>query len=133
MTIGRPSDYTPELADEICRRLVTNSMRRICMADDMPCEATVYNWLLKEPAFLEKYRVSREMQSHVMADVGSHMGLFGVGGDPQAANVQLNAIKWAASKLAPKYYGDKLDLNHGGQGEGNPQRVVISWADDEAE
>jgi hypothetical protein len=37
--------------------------------------------------------------------------------------VRLNALKWAASKIAPRHYGDKLDLNHGGQAE-NPVKVI---------
>lgn len=123
MPAGRPSDYTPELADEICRRLVTTSMRRICMAQDMPSEQTVYTWLQKHPEFLEKYRASRELQSHYMADIGTEMGMYGVS-DPQSAAVQLNAIKWATSKLAAKHYGDKQELNIGGA-DGGPLTVVI--------
>lgn len=31
--------------------------------------------------------------------------------DPHKARLQIDARKWYASKLAPKKYGDKLDLN----------------------
>ena len=33
------------------------------------------------------------------------------GVDPQAARVRIDAYKWRASKLAPKRYGEKLDLS----------------------
>jgi hypothetical protein len=122
---GRPTDYSEELTTEICNRLVSQSMRRICMAPDMPSEQTVYTWLGKYPEFLEKYRVARELQSHCMADIGAHMGLHPADiHDPQAASVQLNAIKWATSKLACKLYGDKLDMSLGGQKDA-PLTIVL--------
>ena len=134
MTTGRPTDYSEELADLICLRLCTESMRRICMDPEMPSERSVYTWILKYPSFLQKYRAAREAQSHYMADIGSHMGMFGVGSDPAAANVQLNAIKWATSKLAMKYYGDKLEMNVGGTDPDNPDnpvkhRVIVEWSE----
>ncbi len=101
------------------------------MDEGMPSERTVYTWLLTHPEFLQKYRDAREAQSHYMADIGAHMGMFGVGGDPAAANVQLNAIKWATSKLAMKHYGDKLEMNVGGQDGDNPvkHRVIVEWSE----
>jgi hypothetical protein len=35
--------------------------------------------------------------------------------DAQQARVELDARKWVASKLKPKRYGDKLDLEHKGE------------------
>lgn len=47
--------------------------------------------------------------------------------DVQAFNsrqrLRIDARKWAASKLKPKKYGDRIDLNHGGQ-SGNPVQVL---------
>ena len=33
---------------------------------------------------------------------------------PDAARVLISSKQWRASKLAPKKYGDKLDMNHSG-------------------
>lgn len=112
---GRPSDYTPELADEICRRLVAESMLKICMDDHMPSRVTVYNWLGKHEDFYTNYERARLLQSHHIADVGAHMSIHGVGSDPQAAAVQLNAVKWTAATLAPKRYGSKMDVTSDGE------------------
>ena len=63
-----------------------------------------------------------------MADIGAKYGH-----EPgRNSNVQLKAITWAASKLAPKHYGDKLNLNHGGQDGENPVKVerVLFLADE---
>ena len=32
-----------------------------------------------------------------------------------ALRLKIDTLKWKLSKLAPKKYGDRLDLNHGGQ------------------
>lgn len=45
---ARPSDYTPELADLICARIIEGeSLRSICKDDDMPSAVSVYAWLRK--------------------------------------------------------------------------------------
>jgi hypothetical protein len=124
MAGGRPTDYTSELADLICERLATESMLKICMDPEMPAQRTIYNWLLRHPEFMLKYREAREAQAHYMADVASHMGMHGDIYDAPAAAVRLNAIKWAASKLAGKHYGEKSELNIGGT-DGAPLTVVI--------
>jgi hypothetical protein len=130
MTEGRPSDYTLEMAETICRELAEGrSMVELTMRPNMPAQSTVYLWLEKHPEFSEMYTRARERQAHTIADRAAHMALHGAA-DPQSAAVQLNAIKWMAARLAPKHYGDKLDLNHGGQGKENPQRLVIGWDDD---
>ena len=115
MPAGRPSDYTPELADEICRRLPGESMIHICLDDHMPTRQTVYNWLGGHPDFFDNYERARVLQAHNVADVPVHMSLYGVGDDPQGAAVQLNACKWTATSLAPKRYSDKLDVTSKGE------------------
>ena len=45
---GRPTDFTKELATDICMRLIElGSLRKVCKAEDMPDKATVFRWLLK--------------------------------------------------------------------------------------
>ncbi len=34
--------------------------------------------------------------------------------DPNRARVRIDARKWVASKLAPKKYGERLDVSHSG-------------------
>ena len=33
--------------------------------------------------------------------------------NPNAARVAIDALKWTASRLLPKRYGDRLDVQHG--------------------
>lgn len=109
---GRPTDYTPELADLICEAIASGgALYKMCQdRDDFPAESTVYLWLQRYPEFSEKYARARERQADrrcdeivTIADEATDAGL---------ARLRVDARKWQASKLAPKKYGDKLE--HGG-------------------
>ena len=75
---GRPTAYSQEVADIICSSLIAgDSLITICNKPDMPCPATVYNWLatatredssseLKE--FLDRYTRAREMYADAIFD-----------------------------------------------------------------
>lgn len=49
-----------------------------------------------------------------------------------AMRVKISAYQWRASKLQPRRYGDKLDLNIGGQPE-NPIALGITFAEPDPE
>ena len=57
--MGRPSDYTLELAAEFCSRIAAGeSVRSVCKADDMPCDKTIFLWLQRHKDFLQHYELA---------------------------------------------------------------------------
>src|SRR6185369_9707606 len=59
--IGRPSDFTPEVAEEICDRLGGGeSLRTICQDENMPGLRTVMTWLARDKEFQQQYTRARE-------------------------------------------------------------------------
>ncbi len=124
----RPTDYTPELADQICAELASGiSLRTVCNADDKPCTATVFNWLRRYPEFLHQYEKAKEESADALveemldiADDGTNdwmevndkgggcVGYKINGEHVQRSRLRVDVRKWAASKLKPKKYGDKL-------------------------
>lgn len=60
--MGRPTDYTKEIADEICVRLASGRslLSIVNDDDDMPPERTVFGWLSKYPEFQQNYARARE-------------------------------------------------------------------------
>lgn len=145
--IGRPSGFTPDIANEICDRLAKGeSLRSITGADRddfMPSESTVRNWLAKgeageQPfdAFLRQYTRAREMQADgyaaeviEIADAPNKQTLPDgtvIENDPQRDRLRIDARKWYASKLAPKKYGDKLDLSSS-DGTMAPKPCVVKF------
>jgi hypothetical protein len=67
--IGRPSKYTPELADAICAEIAMGySLRTICKSESMPCVKTIFNWFRTQPDFLQQYEKAKETQADYLAE-----------------------------------------------------------------
>lgn len=74
--MGRPTDYTPQLALKICDRLVCGqegtetegkpeSLRSICRDESMPSITSVMRWLDKHEEFRVQYACARELQQEI--------------------------------------------------------------------
>lgn len=128
---GRPSIYSQELAETICKRLAQGeSMRSICFDDDMPSQATIYNWLADEKmcSFLEMYTRAREVQAECLAeeiisiaDDGANDTYIDDEGQRKTdydniarSKLRVEARKWVAAKLLPRKYGDRVQVDHTG-------------------
>lgn len=112
---GRKTSYTPELAEAILERLASGeSMVQICADEQMPGLRTVMRWAVEHDQFGTEYAQAREAQAEVMDDK-ILTAADKAKEDPQAARVQIDAYKWRAAKLAPKRYGDKIDVTSGGE------------------
>ncbi len=131
--MGRPTGYTKKIADLICERLSEGeSLRSICISEDMPNKATVFRWLNLHADFNDQYARAREEQAESLADEiisiadeasspllvegiplqDKNGNLIMVTDQASVAHAKLRteARKWVASKLKPKKYGDKLEL-----------------------
>lgn len=66
---GRPSSYTPELAQKICDLIRDGySERKICMMADMPPLRTLQEWKDKYPEFLQQSARAREESAEKFND-----------------------------------------------------------------
>lgn len=128
--LGRPTDYTPALADEICAELVTGrTLRDVCRDAGMPDESTVRLWAqVNRDGFAVRYRRAREIGYHAMADEMLEIAddsrndfvarrrASGDGGPVidhehvSRARLRVETRRWLLAKALPKIYGDKLDL-----------------------
>ena len=123
------STYTTQMADIICIRLSEGeSLKGIVRSEGMPDRATVYRWLLEQPAFCDKYARAREEQADTLADEiiaiadespeinevrdknGDVIDIKIDSGYVAYQKQRIEARKWTAMKLKPKKYGDKLEL-----------------------
>lgn len=122
MAGGRPTIYTPELVDLICQRVATHTcgLTPLCeMYEDMPHRDTVNEWRYRYPEFSDKYAEAKRFQAELMAEeineIASqkHYYIDAEGnkrvdsGFIASQRLIVDSIKWQASKLAPKIYGDK--------------------------
>lgn len=129
MKIGRPTDYTPELVEEICDAIAcsTKGIRRLCKEGvDWPNPDTIYRWLKEHKDFRDQYARAKRLQVEAIvdeileiADDGSQDAV--VNNDSKVtinhehinrSRLRIDTRKWLASKLAPKLYGNKVDATH---------------------
>lgn len=100
--------------EQIMSQLETGkSLVQVCKQDNMPDRETVSRWMRDEPGFAARYAHARAMQADTLfAEMASIEDKVTVGSmDSHAARVVLDSMRWRASKLAPKVYGDRLDVS----------------------
>lgn len=124
-TMGRPSIYSDELANDICTRLgLGQSLRKICLDEDMPSLRSVMGWLTTKPDFLQQYTRAREIQAETQFDelidivdqppelnyvTDKNGELVEVKFDSsyvQWMKLRVDTRKWTAARMAPKKYGE---------------------------
>ena len=111
---GRPSKYSDEMAEKICEKIANGrSLRSICAEDGMPTTSTVCKWLIENKEFSEQYARARDKQADYFAEE-----IIEIADSAEAesaavakAKLQIDARKCAASKIAPKKYGDKQEID----------------------
>lgn len=112
---GRPSVYSQAVADRICEEIVIGrSLRSICQDKDMPSIASVIKWLREKDDFSSQYARAKEEQADTITDDMEDIARDNTI-DVARARLIIDTRKWAASKLKPKKYGDKLDMTTNGK------------------
>ncbi len=139
----RPSQYSPEIVDAICERMTNGQgLLKICTDPEMPGRVTVYRWLEANPDFKQRFARAREAQmdfyaEQILSIAFDESGdiILDQGKDGKTSSVanhakvqrdrlKVDSLKWIASRLFPKRYGDKMELL--GQSE-EDKHFTISW------
>jgi hypothetical protein len=88
--------------------------------EHMPASCMIYRWLDNNESFREQYAQARVRQADYYAEMiidesfGAH--------DASIGRLRMDALKWASSKIAPKKYGDKIELE-----SNNNQNLTLSF------
>ena len=115
--MGRPTDYNTDRAATICSRIACGeSLRKVCMEDEMPSATSVFLWLTKYPDFADNYANAQRERSEALYEE-----MFEIGDDVKAdpaevskAKLRVDTRKWALARMNPKKYGDKIAHVGGG-------------------
>jgi len=125
LKMGRPTDYCDEIVARICETVAAHpiSQAKICaMYDELPDEITIRKWRFKYPDFALKYREAKRLQAELYAEETIEISnetnmLIDADGNQKVdpghvayCRNRMNARQWHAAKLAPKVYGDKLEV-----------------------
>lgn len=127
--VRRPHTFDADVAGEICRRLCNGqSLREICRDIDMPEINVVFSWIALNDSFATQYARARGVQADVFADEIIALadecrmaevrtlkeGPMGVetrivtSDAIERSKLQIEARKWAAGRMAPNKWGDRL-------------------------
>lgn len=125
--MGRPSDFTTELLDEICERLAKGEpLAVICRDDHMPSDRTVRNWMARDDVSSAIAR-AREVGFDAIAaecldiadNTASDTKWVGEEGSERAipdsewisrSRLRVETRLKLLAKWDPKRYGEKLDI-----------------------
>jgi Bacteriophage Sf6, terminase small subunit-like len=145
---GRPSEFKQEVFDDICEQMaVGKSLRQICDADGMPGRSTVLRWIKADAGRQDQYQLARDACFDWIAEEAIRIA-DDASGDyfiedrdgksivvpdharVQRARLQVDTRKWILSKIAPRKYGDKVELLTDAKPESDQTVVtLIRWAD----
>jgi len=122
---GRPSEYSPAIADYICARLADGeTLTAICRTRGLPTRQTVHRWRMRNPAFDDQYMRARAIGMEAMSD-----DMLAIADDDTLdvlpdgtanhasvgrARLQVDTRKFLLAKLAPRVYGDRVQHEHSG-------------------
>lgn len=140
--MGRPPyEWTREVEDEILMRMAKGeSLRTICVDDWLPHRVTVRQHAIDDADFAARYARAREMQAEELVDeirdiaddtrrdfVNGPSGPEFNAEHVQRSKLRIDSRKWMASKMHPKAFGDKIDVNHAGKVA--VEQVKVSFED----
>ena len=113
---GRPSKFTEALAATICRRLADGeSLRTICRRADMPSRESVRRWLNENSLFRGQYATARDQMVDALAEEAMELAKTANGKNANARRLYVDTVKWYTGKVAPKKYGDRVNVEHSGK------------------
>ncbi len=141
---GRPSKYTPELVAEIVHRIAQGEpLRQICLDDHMPHWTVVYDWEKADKEFSLRIAQARELGEEAIAQEcleiadddsrdwemvrdkdGQVTGIKVDGEHVQRSKLRIETRLKLLAKWNPRKWGERVDLNHGGQPD-NPLGTLI--------
>jgi hypothetical protein len=112
----RPVLYSEPLADEICERVAAGErLAAIYTAETGPSRVTVLRWLAEHEGFRQSYQLAREARADRYADeIIAIADGAGEDANVQRDRLRVDTRKWAAAKLAPGKYGEKVQTELSG-------------------
>jgi len=127
MPVGRPTMYSDELADRICREISisTDGLDKICRQNEgFPNPKTIYAWRIDNEVFSKKYDKAKRTQADLFAqeiidisDNSSKDQIMNEKGNMvldseyvARSRLRVDSRKWIASRLLPKVYGDQKTI-----------------------
>jgi len=130
--IGRPTDYSEDVADRILDLIIEGkTLREIEAVEGLPSKSTILRWVAKHEEFAKLYALAQEAKMEGFADElleiaddgrndwmrandEENAGYRENGEAMRRSQIRISTRQWLMERLKPKKYGSKVDVNHGG-------------------
>jgi len=107
--VGRPSTFSQDVADEICRRMIEGeNLTKICSDASMPSRYTVYSWFEHQPDFRTRCAHAREGLADFLLDKIEAMADEATKDNVDVMKLKISTAQWRAQKMAPRVYGNNV-------------------------
>lgn len=109
----RPTTYTDALADKICSMVAEGKTVRQIVVNGIKHE-TWFGWLGKHEYFDKQYARARDASADMFETEILQEAMAVSPEMAGASRVKIDALKWVAARRAPKRYGERVAVDHGG-------------------
>ena len=115
-----PSKKTPEIVGRFLEAIRNGrSAAQACKAEGMPSTQTILNWAESDPDFAAQYDKAKEERGNYYGELVAEISLAGLQGkykDSGMLRAAIDGLKWSAARMAPKAYGDRMQVEHSADG-----------------
>lgn len=126
--------YTKKLGEYICEEVAKGRTMQSISDEIKIARCTIHRWLLDDDDFWKLHQKAKEVQMQGFVDDLNQC----INDDPpntgdkvmnaaimQQRRLKLDGLRWLAGKLAPRLYGDKLNVDH--KVEGGATIQIMSY------
>lgn len=110
--MSRPDYDQPAVVEAVCERLAGGeSLSAVCRAKGMPTLRTFLRWCEADDAVAGEYNRALQARAEWYSAEHDRIRKTAVDRDTSAAaRVQLCGLEWQMSRMAPRRYGDRIDV-----------------------
>lgn len=109
----------------VCERIADGVTVKTALRPEKVNRATLWRWLEEDAVLRARYERARVAQAHALAEDVIDLADAATPDTANAVRLAIDARKWYASKLAPRLFSERLELEHGGTVDTGEHRVVI--------
>ena len=114
------SKKTPETVERFLDAIRNGrSAAQACKLEGMPTSKTVGEWVKSDPEFARLYEIAKEERGNYYGELVAEISLAGLQGkykDSAMLRAAIDGLKWTAARMAPKAFGDRMEVNHSAEG-----------------
>ena len=122
--MARPHKTNSKKSPEVVARFLDmirngRSCAQACKQDGMPTSKTIGEWVKNDAAFALQYEKAKEERGNYYGELVAEIALAGLQGkykDSAMLRAAIDGLKWSAARMAPKAYGDRMEVNHSAEG-----------------